>query len=84
MIRVRQLEVGATMYVVVSYTAEDGHVVRPGLSLVQAYRLVGQLGRGAIFRSQGMSVYARPVYPRVSDAAAAAAPPSKRPRRAAA
>jgi hypothetical protein len=65
--RVRQSEVCATVYVVVSYTAESGHVVRPGLSLVQAYRLVGQLGRGAIFRSQGMSVYARPVYPRTSE-----------------
>jgi hypothetical protein len=69
------------VYVVVSYTAESGHVVRPGLSLVQAYRLVGQLGRGAVFRSQDMSVYARPVYPRITDAAN---PPSKRPGRIAA
>ena len=67
MIRVRQSEVCATVYVVVSYTAESGHVVRPGLSLVQAYRLVGQLGRGAVFRSQDMSVYARPIYPRTSE-----------------
>ena len=77
--RVRQSEVGATVYVVVSYTAESGHVVRPGLSLVQAYRLVGQLGRGAIFRSQGMSVYARPVYPKLPDAPAAPAQSKSRP-----
>ena len=51
------------MYVLVSYTRANGHVIRPGLSLVQAYRLLGQLGRGAIFRAEGMSVYARPVYP---------------------
>jgi hypothetical protein len=59
------------VYVVVSYTVEGGHVIRPGLSLVQAYRLLKQLGRGAIFRSQGMSVYARPVYPRVPERGAA-------------
>lgn len=81
MIRVRQSEVGATVYVVVSYSADTGHVVRPGLSLVQAYRLVGQLGRGAIFRSQDMSVYARPVYPRILEAAS---PPTVRRRRRAA
>ena len=51
------------MYVVVSYTRANGHVIRPGLSLVQAYRMLAQLGRGAIFRAEGMSVYARPVYP---------------------
>jgi hypothetical protein len=67
--RVRSSEVGTAVYVVVSYTAEQGHVIRPGLSLVQAYRLVGQLGRGAIFRSQDMSVYARPVYPRIPETA---------------
>ena len=81
--RVRQSEVGATVYVVVSYTAESGHVVRPGLSLVQAYRLVSQLGRGAIFRSQGMSVYARPVYPRTTEAVGSI-PAPKVPGRAAA
>ena len=70
MIRVRAIGGCATVYVVVSYTAESGHVVRPGLSLVQAYRLVGQLGRGAVFRSQDMSVYARPVYPRLPEAEA--------------
>ena len=69
------------MYLVVSYTAESGHVVRPGLSLVQAYRLVGQLGRGAVFRSQDMSVYARPVYPRIPEAAT---PPTDRQGRRAA
>ena len=51
------------MYVLVSYTRDGGHVIRPGLSLVQAYHLLGRLGRGAIFRAEGMSVYARPVYP---------------------
>jgi hypothetical protein len=52
------------VYVVVSYSRASGHVIRPGLSLVQAYHLVGRLGHGAIYRVQGMSVYARPVYPR--------------------
>jgi hypothetical protein len=51
------------LYVVVSYTRSSGHVIRPGLSLVQAYHLLRRLGRGAIFRAEGMSVYARPVYP---------------------
>ena len=51
------------MYVVVSYTRAFGHVIRPGLSLVAAYRLIEHLGRGAIFRSDGMSAYARPIYP---------------------
>ena len=53
------------MYVVVSYTRAHGHVIRPGLSLVQAYHLIARLGHGAIFRAEGMSVYARPVYPRL-------------------
>ena len=52
------------MYVVVSYSSKHGRVVRPGLSLVQAYRLVGSLGRGAIFRERGLGKYARPVYPK--------------------
>jgi hypothetical protein len=52
------------MYVVVSCTRLHGRVIRPGLSLVQAYRLVGRLGRGAIFRESGLGKYARPVYPR--------------------
>ena len=51
------------MYVVVSYTRVYGHVIRPGLSLVQAYHLLAELGHGAIFRAEGMSLYARPVYP---------------------
>ncbi len=51
------------MYLVVSYTRTHGHVIRPGLSLVQAYHLLARLGHGAIFRAEGMSVYARPVYP---------------------
>ncbi len=53
------------MYVVVSYTRSHGHVIRPGLSLVAAYRLLENLGHGAIFRSEGMSAYSRPVYPRL-------------------
>jgi hypothetical protein len=63
--RDRQSEVNANVYVVVSYTRENGHVIRPGLSLVQAYHLLARLGHGAIFRAEGMSVYARPVYPRL-------------------
>jgi hypothetical protein len=53
------------LYVLVSYTREHGHVIRPGMSLVQAFRLLATLGRGAIFRAEGMSVYARPVYPKL-------------------
>jgi hypothetical protein len=64
------------VYVLVSYTREHGHVIRPGMSLVQAYRLLTSLGRGAIFRAEGMSVYARPVYPKLPT-------PSPAPRRAA-
>lgn len=52
------------MYLVISCTRQHGKVVRPGLSLVQAYRLLGRLGHGAIFRESGLSKYARPVYPR--------------------
>lgn len=52
------------MYLVVSYSQRHGKVVRPGLSLVQAYRLLGTLGHGAIFRERGFDKYARPVYPR--------------------
>jgi hypothetical protein len=51
------------LYVVVSYTRAHGHVIRPGLSLVQAYHLIARLGHGAIFRAEGMSIYARPIYP---------------------
>ena len=51
------------MYVVVSYTRLHGRVIRPGLSLVDAYRLVEYLGHGAVFRTEGMSAYSRPVYP---------------------
>ena len=65
MSRDRQSEVDAIVYVIVSYTRENGHVIRPGLSLVQAYRLLANLGHGAIFRAEGMSVYARPVYPKL-------------------
>jgi len=54
------------LYVVVSYTRTNGHVIRPGLSLVQAYHLLSRLGHGAIFRAEGMSVYARPIYPKLS------------------
>lgn len=53
------------MYQVVSHTSHHGTVVRPGLSLVEAYRLLGRLGRGAIFRETGLGKYSRPVYPRV-------------------
>ncbi len=53
------------MYLVVSYTRFHGHVIRPGLTLVEAYRLLHDLGHGAIFRSAGISQYSRPVYPRV-------------------
>ena len=70
MSRDRQSEVGTTVYVLVSYTREHGHVIRPGMSLVQAYRLLATLGRGAIFRAQGMSVYATPVYPKLPKPAA--------------
>jgi hypothetical protein len=52
------------VYLVVSYSSRHGKVVRPGLSLVQAYHLLGTLGRGAIFRERGYGKYARPVYPR--------------------
>ena len=51
------------MYLVVSYTRSQGKIVRPNLSLVEAYRLIQHLGRGAIFRSDGMNKYSRPVYP---------------------
>ena len=51
------------MYLVVSFTRQHGRVVRPGLSLVQAYRLLGRLGHGAIFRETGLTKYSRPVYP---------------------
>jgi hypothetical protein len=53
----------AHLYVVVSYTRVHGRVIRPGLSLVEAYRLVERLGHGAVFRTEGMSAYSRPVYP---------------------
>jgi hypothetical protein len=52
------------MYLVVSYSTKHGKVIRPGLSLVQAYRLIGSLGHGAIFRERGFGKYSRPVYPR--------------------
>ena len=52
------------MYRVVSFTRTHRAVVRPGLSLVEAYLLVGRLGRGAIFRENGLGQYSRPVYPR--------------------
>ena len=72
------------MYVVVSYTRAFGRVVRTGLSLVAAYRLIEHLGRGAIFRSEGMSAYSRPIYPVLphpgAGAAAAAAAPGGRGR----
>ena len=61
------------MYVVVSYTRAFGRVIRTGLSLVAAYRLIEQLGRGAIFRSEGMSTYSRPIYPVLPHAQAGAA-----------
>lgn len=51
------------LYVVVSYTLAYGRVIRPGLSLVDAVQLVEHLGHGAVFRSEGMSAYSRPVYP---------------------
>jgi hypothetical protein len=51
------------MYLVVSFTDACRPHVQDGLSLVEAYRLVGRLGRGAIFRSAGMHARARPVYP---------------------
>jgi hypothetical protein len=53
------------MYLVVSCTSRHGKVIRPGLSLVQAYQLLGRLGHGAIFRESGLgNKYDRPVYPR--------------------
>jgi len=52
------------MYLVVSFSRKHGKVVRAGLSLVEAYRLLGTLGHGAIFRERGFGKYARPVYPR--------------------
>ena len=53
------------LYLVVSYTRAHGHVIRPGLTLVAAVRLVEQLGHGAVFRSEGLSPYSRPVYPKL-------------------
>ena len=40
-------------------------MIRPGLTLVAAYHLVEQLGHGAVFRSEGLSPYSRPVYPKL-------------------
>jgi hypothetical protein len=54
------------MYLVISCTRQHGKVIRPGLSLVQAYRLLGRLGHGAIFRETGLGKYSRPVYPRAA------------------
>ena len=54
------------MYLVVSYTDARRTHVQDGLSLVQAYQLVARMGRGAIFRSAGMTCYAKPIYPKVS------------------
>lgn len=51
------------MYLVVSYARSCGPIVRDGLTLGEAYRLIQSLGRGAIFRSAGATKYARPVYP---------------------
>lgn len=53
------------LYLVVSYTRAHGHVIRPGLTLVAAYHLIEQLGHGAVFRSEGLSPYSRPVYPKL-------------------
>jgi hypothetical protein len=52
------------MYLLVSCTRQHGKVIRPGLSLVEAYRMLGRLGHGAIFRETGLCKYSRPVYPR--------------------
>jgi hypothetical protein len=52
------------MYRVISHTRRHGTVVRPGLSLVEAYRLLGRLGHGAIFRETDLGKYSRPVYPK--------------------
>ena len=74
------------LYLVVSYTRAHGRVIRPGLSLVEAYRLIGRLGHGAVFRSEGMSAYSRPVYPvlpRTSAAATTSAVASRQRERAA-
>lgn len=53
------------MYTVVSWN-QTGRVIRCGVSLGEAYRLVRALGRGAIFRSSNMdrALYAHPIYPR--------------------
>ena len=56
------------MYLVVSFTGARRPHVQAGLSLVQAYRLVNRIGRGAIFRCAGMGTYAKPVYPRIPSA----------------
>ena len=56
------------MYLLVSFTRADGPVIRHGLTLVEAYRLLGRLGRGAIFRATGLTQYSRPVYPRMKGA----------------
>ena len=73
------------MYVVVSYTRVHGHVIRPGLSLVAAYHLIERLGHGAIFRSEGMSPYSRPVYPLLPQRGSARSPAvSFRPQRSSA
>lgn len=64
------------MYLVVSFTRVHGRVIRPGLSLVEAYRLIGHLGHGAVFRSEGMSAYSRPVYPLLPPRRVGAASPA--------
>ena len=53
------------MYLLVSFTNDNGPVVQPGLTLVEAYRLLNAIGRGAIFRATGLTQYSRPVYPRM-------------------
>lgn len=50
------------MYTVVSW-CRDGKVIRSGVTLCEAYRLIRTLGRGAIFRSPTPGKYARPIYP---------------------
>ena len=53
------------MYLLVSFTHSSAPVVQPGLSLVEAYRRLNAIGRGAIFRAAGLTQYSRPVYPRM-------------------
>jgi hypothetical protein len=59
----RRKVVNKVMYTLVSFTPR-GSVVRNGLSLCHAYKLLRAIGRGAIFRSDQPDPRAAPIYPR--------------------